>query len=44
LLTIKECLFIKDDVSSRDNNTFIWNPNPVNINRVIANKVADIGL
>jgi hypothetical protein len=44
LLAIKKHLFIKDDVPSRDNNTFIWNPNPINIGRVIANKVADMGL
>jgi hypothetical protein len=43
LLTIKEHLFIKDDVPSRDNNTLIWNPNPVDIGRVIANKVANMG-
>ena len=43
MLTVKECLFIKDDIPNRDNNTFVWNPDPVDIGRVIANKVADIG-
>ena len=44
MLAIKECLFIKDDVPYRDNDTFIWNLDPVDIGKVIANKVADIGL
>jgi hypothetical protein len=44
LLTVKEYLFIKDDILSRDNNTLIWNPDPIDIGRVIANKVADMGL
>jgi hypothetical protein len=44
LLAIKEHLFIKDDIPSRDNNTLIWNPDPINIGRVIANKVANMGL
>jgi hypothetical protein len=44
LLAIKEHLFIKDDIPSRDNNTLMWNPDPINIGRVIANKVANIGL
>ena len=44
MLTIKEYLFIKDNIPSRDNNTFIWDPDPINISRVIANKVADIDL
>jgi len=44
LLAVKERLFIKDNVPSRDNDTFIWDPDPVDIGRVIANKVADMGL
>jgi len=44
LLAIKECLFVKDDIPSRDNNTLIWNPDPVDIGRIIANEVADMGL
>jgi hypothetical protein len=44
LLTVKECLFIKDDVLSRDDDTLIWNPDPINISRVIADKVVNIGL
>jgi hypothetical protein len=44
LLTIKEYLFVKDDIPNRDDDTFIWNLDPVDISRVIANKVADIGL
>jgi len=44
LLAIKEHLFIKDDIPSRDNNTFIWDPDPIDIGRVIANKVANMGL
>ena len=43
LLAVKECLFIKDNVSSRDNNTLIWDLDPIDISRVIANKVANIG-
>jgi hypothetical protein len=44
LLTVKECLFIKNDIPYRDNDIFIWNLDPVDIGRVIANKVANIGL
>jgi hypothetical protein len=44
LLTVKECLFIKDDVPSRDDDTFIWNPDPIDIGRVIADKVVNMGL
>jgi len=44
LLSIKERLLIKDNIPSRDNNTFIWDPDPIDIGRVIANKVADMGL
>ena len=43
MLAVKERLFVEDDVPSRDNNTLIWDPDPVDISRVIANKVADIG-
>ena len=41
--TIKKRLFIKDNISYRDNDTLIWNPDPIDIGRVIANEVADIG-
>jgi hypothetical protein len=44
LFTIKEYLFIKNNVLNRDDNTLVWNPDPINIGRVIANKVANIGL
>ena len=44
MLAIKEYFFIKDDVPCRNNNIFIWNPDPVDIGKVIANKVANIGL
>jgi len=44
LLSVKEHLLIKDDIPSRDNNTFMWDPDPIDIGRVIANKVADMGL
>ena len=43
-LTIKERLFVKDDIPSRDNNTLIWDLDPIDISRVIVNKVANIGL
>jgi len=44
LLSIKERLLVKDDIPSRDNNTFVWDPDLVDIGRVIADKVADMGL
>jgi len=44
LLAIKECLFVEDDILSRDNDIFVWNPDPVNIGRVIVNEVTDMGL
>ena len=43
MLTIKKCLFIKDNIPNRDDNTLIWDPDPINISRVIANEVADMG-
>ena len=43
MLTVKKHFFIKDDVPSKDNNTLIWNPDPIDIGKVIANKVANIG-
>ena len=43
-LLLKNVFFIKDNVPCRDNDTFIWNPDLVDIGRVIANKVADMGL
>jgi len=43
LLAVKERLFIKDNIPSRDNNTLVWDPDPVDISRVIADKVANIG-
>ena len=43
MLTIKERLFIKDNVLNRDNNALIWNPDPIDISRVITNKIANIG-
>ena len=43
MLAIIECLFIKDDVLSRDNDTLVWNLDPIDIGRVIADKVADMG-
>ena len=36
--------FVKDNIPSRDNDTLIWDPDPIDISRVIANKVANIGL
>jgi len=42
-LAVKERLLIKDNVPSRDNDTFLWDPDPIDIGRVIANKVANIG-
>jgi len=44
LLAVKKCLFIENDILSKDNNTFVWNPDSVNIGGVIANKIADMGL
>jgi len=44
LLAVKERLFIKNNIPSRDNNTFIWDLDPIDISRVIANKVANMGL
>ena len=44
MLAVKECLFIEDNISSRDDNTPVWNLDLVDIGRVIANKVADMGL
>jgi len=44
LLAVKKYLFIKDNIPSRDDDTFIWDLNPIDISRVIANKVADMGL
>jgi len=44
LLAVKECLFVENDIPSRNNNTFVWNPDPVDIDRVIVNEVADMGL
>ena len=43
MLAVKERLFVKDNIPSRDNDTLIWNLDPIYIGRVIANKVADIG-
>ena len=34
---MKERFFIKDNVPSRDNNILMWNPDPVDIGKVIAN-------
>ena len=42
-LTVEERLFVEDDVPSRDDDTLVWNPDPVDISRVIANEVADMG-
>jgi len=44
LLAVKERLFVKDDIPSRDNDTFVRDPDPVDIGRVIANEVANMGL
>jgi len=44
LLAIEKYLFIKNDIPSRNNNTLVWNPDPVNIDRVIANEIANMGL
>jgi len=35
--------FVKDNIPSRDNDTLIWDPDPIDISRVIADKVADMG-
>jgi hypothetical protein len=44
LLAVKEYLFIEDDIPYRDNDTLIWNLDPIDIGRVIADEVADMGL
>ena len=44
MLAVEERLFVEDDVPSRDDDTFVWDPDPVDIGRVIAKKVADMGL
>jgi len=44
LLAVKKRFFIKDNVPSRDNDTLIWDLDLIDIGRVIADKVADMGL
>jgi len=44
LLAVEERLFVEDDIPCRDNDTLIWDLDPVDIGRVIANEVADMGL
>ena len=44
MTAIKEHLFIKDNIPNRDNNTLIWDPDSIDIGRVIAIKVANMGL
>ncbi len=41
-LTVKELYFIKDDVSSRDDLSCVRDPDPVDVYRVISNKVTDL--
>jgi hypothetical protein len=44
LLAVKKYLFIKDNIPSKDDDTLIWNLDPIDIGRVIADKVANMGL